>query len=856
MASSTHQGFLFPAEEGSDLADGTVVINGCCRIETRGGYRVVSVRGLVLAHYPVGDRMGEAYARVSLVEQGWALQTEVATAFDVDVRTVRRDQRRFESGGLIALGRSAGCPKGTPRLPPSRAKIVSRWKAEGRSNREIARRLGVTEGAVRKLARRLGWKPLERQKLLFDQESKGADPNLSAAGSATGSGGGESAGLPPEDSPRRADPNLSAAGSAMESGAGESAVPPPEGLPRPADLNLSAAGSATGSGGGESAGLPPEGSPRSADPNLSAAGSEAPDPLPVSLDRDPRDRTVDRVMACLGLLDDAAPLFGPATQVPGAGWLLAIPALVESGVFAIAERIFVSIGPAFYGVRTTLMTLLAIALLRIKRPEGLKEQSPGALGRVLGLDRAPEVKTLRRKLARLAVAGRATEFGQALAQHRVQTRGHAMGFLYVDGHVRAYHGKRLLPKAHLARMRLAMPATTDYWVGDAEGEPLFVVTAEANEGLVQMLPGVLDEVRALTGDRRVTVVFDRGGWSPKLFHRLLTSGFDVLTYRKGKSPQLPASRFSNHEVEFDGRPLRYRLADTGTYLGYGPPHARKRIHLRQVTRLSDDGHQTQIITSRCDLSAAEIAHRMFERWRQENFFKYLREEYALDALIDYGVEPADAWREVPNPRRKELNAEMRKAYVELHLLAAEYGVQAFTNVESARRTMRGFKIANAPLARRLEAAIEKLETIEQERRSVPARVPVQQLTNEDIVKLRVERKHLADLVKMVAFQAESDLVRLVAPHYQRAEQEGRTLVQSALATTGDIAVAGDDLWVTLEPLSSPHRTHALVALCEVLNESATRFPGSKLRLRFEVKPPPETCPAFPGPRSNTTDQEA
>ncbi len=421
MASSAGQRALFPAEDGSGLPEGIVAINGRCRIETRGGYRVVSVSGLSLAHYAVGDRMGEAHARVSLVEQGWALQTEVAAAFGVDVRTVRREQRRFESGGLVALGRSAGYPKGAPRRPVSRTELVNRWKAEGLSNREIARRLGVGEKAVRKLVRRLGWAPRERQKMLFEPALEDADPNLSGARSP------------------------------MQSNAGESADPPPEGPPGPAD------------------------------PNLSGVGSGAAAPLPVSLDRDPRDRTVDRVMACLGLLDDAAPLFGPATAVPGAGWLLAVPALVESGIFAIAADVFGSIGPAFYGVRTTLMTLLAMALLRIKRPEGLKEQSPGALGRVLGLDRAPEVKTLRRKLARLAVAGRAAEFGKALAQHRVQTRGHAMGLLYIDGHVRAYHGKRPLPKGHLARMRLAMPATTDYWVNDAEGEPLFVVTAEANE---------------------------------------------------------------------------------------------------------------------------------------------------------------------------------------------------------------------------------------------------------------------------------------------------------------------------------------------------------------------------------------
>jgi len=78
--------------------------------------------------------------------------------------------------------------------------------------------------------------------------------------------------------------------------------------------------------------------------------------------------------------------------------LLALPSLVASGIFTIARNTYGSIGPAFYGLRTTLVALLLMGLLRIKRPEGLKEHAPKDLGRILGLDRAPEVKTLRRKL--------------------------------------------------------------------------------------------------------------------------------------------------------------------------------------------------------------------------------------------------------------------------------------------------------------------------------------------------------------------------------------------------------------------------------------------------------------------------
>lgn len=783
MAPTCDEPVLF--SEPAGFPQGVVVINSRCRIQERGGYRVVSVCGLPLAHFATGDRVGAAYAMVSLVDLGWARQGEVARAFGCDVRTVRRNQRRFEEDGLAALGRPRGFPRGRSRVPPRRREAVNRWKAEGVSNREIARRLGIDEKAVRKLARRLGWQECSAEQRLMPFDS--ADPKLSGS----------------------ADPEGASAG-------------------------------LTGTEAPEAEGAP-------ADPKLSALAGEA-EPMAFSLDHDPADRSGDRLLARLGLLEDAAPLFGACTGVPGVGVLLAMPALVDSGVFSIAREIYASLGPAFYGLRTTLVTLLLMALLRVKRPEGLKERSPGQLGQVLGLDRAPEVKTVRGKLARLAAQGCSAELGRALARRRVTTRGHALGFLYVDGHVRAYHGGREIPKAHLARMRIAMPATTDYWVHDAESEPLFVVPTEANRGLVKMLPEILAEVRRLVGERRVTVVFDRGGWSPKLFAQILADGFDLLTYRKTPYRPVPLGRFQRHRATLDGRALDYWLADQPVRLEYGPRGRRKRLSLRQVTRLSESGHQTPILTSRRDLSAVEVAYRMFERWGQENFFKYLREEFALDALVDYGTEPADAARDVPNPERRKLDAELRQARAHLEQLQAHYGLAALENRERCRPTMRGFKIANSALAERLRRAMRHIHELEAKRATLPTRVPVQEVVGADVVKLAVERKHLTDLLKMVAYQAESDLVRLLAPHYRRTEQEGRTLIHSALAAGGDLEVTTTELCVALETLSAPHKTRALAAVCDVLNATATRFPGTRLRMRFTLKPEPPKSTAFPGPR--------
>jgi hypothetical protein len=728
---------LFPNFQNPD---GLQVINDRCLVRTQAGHRVVIISGIVLAQYAVTDRMAEMHAMISLVEQGWAEQKDVARVFGYTARTVRRQQRRFDEGGLAALGRKGGYPRGRARLAVGRIERVQQLRTAGKSYREIAGIMGVSDKAIRKLLRRSGWK-----------EPAPTQPKL-----------------------------------------GLSPVQP-------------------------------------GDPNLSAFADQPEESPPTSHDTDPGDRGADRLLARLGLMEDAPPLFGSAVAVPRAGVLLALPVLVTSGVFACAQKIYGSLGPAFYGLRTSLLTLLLMALWRIKRPEGLKEYSPQDLGRVLGLDRAPEVKTLRRKLARLAAAGRAAQFGQALAQQRVALRGEALGFLYTDGHVRVYHGQHTLPKAHVTRLRISLPATSDYWVNDSAGDPLFVVTAQANAGMVKMLPGILAQVRALVGKRRLTVVFDRGGYSPKLFQQILTAGFDLLTYRKGRYPRIPRKRFQTCRTRLGGRIITYVLADQVVRLLKG------QLRLRQVTRLTDNGHQTPILTSRRDLPAAQVAYRMFDRWRQENFFKYLREEYALDALVEYATVPDDPTREVPNPAWTALNVQLRQAYAQLDRLQAEYGLEALTNLEAQCRTMRGFKTAHGKLGRKIWTAWQRIEQLEKRRAALPRRVPVQIATGEPVVKLAPERKHLTNLIKMLAYQAESDLLRLVAPHYRRAGHEGRTLLQSALASAADIQVTETELRVTLAPQSSPHRTRAIAALCDQLNEFNALFPGSGLRLHYAIR---------------------
>src|ERR1700740_3717442 len=242
---------------------------------------------------------------------------------------------------------------------------------------------------------------------------------------------------------------------------------------------------------------------------------------------------------------------------------------------------------------------------------------------------------------------------------------------------------------------LASPASTDYWINDSSGDPLLVITGEVDAALTKAMPRLLREGRGVVGERRITIVFDRGGWSPKLFAAMIKSGFDVLTYRKGRCRRINERRFVRRRAMLDGCSVDYLLHDEPVRFLKG------KLRLRQVTRLCDGGHQTTVITSRWDLRDIEVAYRMFERWRQENFFKYMREEFLLDALVDYQIEPKDPTPTIPNPERRALDKEIRAARADLATLERELGAAAANNAEQRRPTMRGFKIAHSRLGKQL-----------------------------------------------------------------------------------------------------------------------------------------------------------
>ena len=163
------------------------------------------------------------------------------------------------------------------------------------------------------------------------------------------------------------------------------------------------------------------------------------------------------------MLDGAPIEFERVADVPDGGVLFGLPVLLLYGLLYKSREIF-SMPEGFYPLESIFLLLALMALARIPSLEALRYLAPGEWGKLMGLDRIPEVRTLRQKLGELcSERGRAERWSGLLAKQWMESEAQSAGVFYADGHVRLYHGKLTdLPRRYVARERLCLRGTTDY----------------------------------------------------------------------------------------------------------------------------------------------------------------------------------------------------------------------------------------------------------------------------------------------------------------------------------------------------------------------------------------------------------
>ncbi len=491
-----------------------------------------------------------------------------------------------------------------------------------------------------------------------------------------------------------------------------------------------------------------------------------------------------------------------------------------------------------------ILLLAYMALSRIKNPEQLQRHKPGEFGKILGIDRVPEAKCLRNKLSEISQRNKATDLSVQLSDYWIELDNQQGGYYYIDGHVRIYNGKKAnRPKTHVSRQKLCLPATTDWWVNDWMGKPYFFVTGEVNEKLLAVVDneiiGILkDELKASASQQelskspylpRFTLVFDREGYSPKKWkywwqeHRIA-----IISYRKKVKGLWDEECFFEMDVVVAGKKKKMKIAEKQV--------EEEGLKLREIRKLNDSGKQTSMYTTNYIVSTSELAGKMFSRWSQENYFKYMESDYDIDHIIEYAYKEVDGDIKVVNPLYREKTKVLERTRRKLEKTRADYMKLCEDDLsedfqENIKKTLKKAELTEE---------INHLKTKERnqflDRKSYKYHIPISEMPNaEKYTKLTTEKRLFVELIKMIAFRAETSVVNLLSEFYTKSINEGRMLAKEIINSDANLIpdYKNETLTICLHSLSTPRANKAVKNICKILNDTNTFYPTTNLRLIFK-----------------------
>ncbi len=540
----------------------------------------------------------------------------------------------------------------------------------------------------------------------------------------------------------------------------------------------------------------------------------------------------------------------------GAGLLFLLPALLAQGLLKTKE-VYHFPQTHYYGLESIMLTLAFMALGRIKNPEQLKQCKPGEIGKIIGLDRIPEVRCLRDKIKLLSHQQQAQKLNHLLVDHWYSNPSQEASFLYVDGHVRIYYGYEAnLPAKFISRQKLCLSATTEYWVNDAAGLPVMMVTGELTEKLQHAIEEyIVPELQktkllpsscTVTGEDKIqqednpaqcdtrppvfTLVFDREAYEPAFFERLWKKyHIAILTYRKNVKDQWLEESFKTTEVKVLEQTTTMQICEKEIELNG--------VTFREIRRLTGSGHQTAIVTNNRVISKEIAAGRMFGRWSQENFFRYMILDYDFDKMIEFGTETIDENKEVVNPLYRQLKHKLKKEKEKTARVKAKLFPLAEQSIEVLLEDIPGLTGKQANLLEQIEKHQLTEKDLQHQLSKIAARIKLKDMPGQiRYNKLKNESKMLMNIVKMICYRAETSVANELAVYLPGGKNEKRMLVKQIMENNADLIPNYENktLTVVLHGLSAPRFNNAVAKLAELLTETQTIFPGTELVMKFKI----------------------
>jgi len=540
--------------------------------------------------------------------------------------------------------------------------------------------------------------------------------------------------------------------------------------------------------------------------------------------------------------------FNNQTDLQYAGILLILPALISHGLLRYKDDF--NLINVYYSTSSVFLSLAILSLLRFKNLSGADSVPSGELGKTIGLDRIPEVKTLRTRIVQFCEKTNIDKWRMALSKDWMEENYDLSAVLYIDGHIKLYYGHETSPpKRFVSRMRLCLSGTTDYWVNDALGQPFFVVNKTISNGLIQTIKSDLlakfnsdipnqpspEELLENKYINKYMLVFDREGYSPDFFYDLWQERIAIATYKKNVTDKWDDDEFSEHTGTLPfGTPKTIELAERGTLLQN--KGSKKKIWVREIRSKTKSGHQTSIVTTNYMLPIIMVGLYMFARWSQENFFKYMMQEFGIDTLVSYAKERITDTTQLVNPEYRALESIRKKMTSKLNRVKANFATLTLQTEPISEKAMEKYICKKDELKDEIEHKEIEIEQIKVQKKSVPRKITYAELPdNEKFDKVVNKRKHFLDTIKLIAYRAETALSNIAKEHMSHKD-ESRLLLKQIYKTDANLMVddRNQKLIVEIHRLAHWKDDIVLQKLCTEMNDTETKFPNTNLTLFYKM----------------------
>lgn len=546
------------------------------------------------------------------------------------------------------------------------------------------------------------------------------------------------------------------------------------------------------------------------------------------------------MLASQGQIVGVQPNFKHHQAIENGGVLCAIPALIAQGLFTHSQ-IYEPFSSGYYHQTSVFLTLAVMALCRIRNPEQLKQHRSGELGALLGLDRVPEMKCLREKINLVAGQNKAKQWNDLLLDEWLKSDEEQEDFFfYVDGHVRVYHGQKAnLPNKYVSRNKLCLNATTEYWVNDVTGLPYLVVTGELTEKLEEVIKEsiIVQLMKNPTIQQRqkdqcpvlFVLVFDREAYHPSFFNWLwVEHKIAIITYRKNVKDIWLETEFNSTQCQVINNTVTMELCEKNVVLD---GHT-----FREVRKLSEGGHQTAIITTHPTLLTHLIAGYMFSRWSQENYFRYLIQDFDFDKIWQYGTQELADTKQIVNPDYRQLTNQIKKIREKTSRLKAKLANHIDAIVNTSIDKVPQYSAKQITLIQQIESKKTEEKALVAKREQTNPKIKLAEMAiDKRYNQLKTEHKHFINIIKMISYRAETSLLQTLKPFTNLVNHEERMILKQLFTTPADIVpdYTNKTLTIKIKGLAASRYNQAVSKMLDELNKTKTTFPQTDLILVYE-----------------------